>query len=376
MLPPLLIKGMCGLGDNILQRPFVRAVGNIRPVFLETPWPQLYKDISVTPVRSGQRFRGLRTQWKNLNGVGELPIAPSGIEQTRHVSYHETTGSYQQAMEFVLPLGNVPYRFDLPDYGPSPIKIKPIALVRPVTVRREWHNELRNPLPEYIEQIASRLMATHHVVLIADLVDREEWVVGPLPPHHKALLNGELSVTELMSLVAASDLCIGGIGWLTIAAIAYHRPVFTVLGGMGRHNSIERITDARMDLSLCGWAVPDRFCRCSDMLHNCDKKIANLEENFLMPKSPTIAAMKLAHNLHVSPLGPYHYKMIAESFIFDTSRIKQRLGWKPTLANDEMLLKAYEYYSKHRSEIAARRDVSEHRKAAPMGVIRLLKWVS
>lgn len=95
-----------------------------------------------------------------------------------------------------------------------------------------------------------------------------------------------------------------------------------------------------------------------------------------LPQGPTIAAMILAHKLHLSPLGPYHYKMIAESFLFDTSRIKERLGWKPTLTNEEMLLKAYEYYSQHRAEIAARTHVSAHRRAASMGVIRLLKWIS
>jgi UDP-glucose 4-epimerase len=95
-----------------------------------------------------------------------------------------------------------------------------------------------------------------------------------------------------------------------------------------------------------------------------------------LPKHPMIAAMTLAHTLRASPLGPYHSKMIAESFIFDTARIKQRLGWKPTLTNEAMLLKAYQYYSRHRAEIAARTDVSAHRKTASMGAIRLLKWIS
>lgn len=95
-----------------------------------------------------------------------------------------------------------------------------------------------------------------------------------------------------------------------------------------------------------------------------------------LPKGPTIAAMQLAYKLKVSPLGPYHYKMIAESFIFNTERIKSRLGWQPTLTNEQMLLRAYQYYSDHRKEIAARTDVSAHRKATPMGVIRLLKWIS
>lgn len=95
-----------------------------------------------------------------------------------------------------------------------------------------------------------------------------------------------------------------------------------------------------------------------------------------LPEGPTIAAMKLAHHLHLSPLGPYHYKMIAESFLFDTTHIKEQLGWKPTLTNEEMLLRAYRYYSTNRAEIHGRTDVSAHRKPASMGVIRVLKWLS
>jgi UDP-glucose 4-epimerase len=95
-----------------------------------------------------------------------------------------------------------------------------------------------------------------------------------------------------------------------------------------------------------------------------------------LPKSITIPAMKLAHKLKISPLGPYHYKMIAEDFSFDISKIKRELDWVPTLTNEEMLYRAYEYYHSNRQEIGARTDVSAHKQSAAMGVIRLLKWVS
>ncbi|HTA42737.1 MAG TPA: NAD-dependent epimerase/dehydratase family protein [Bryobacteraceae bacterium] len=99
-------------------------------------------------------------------------------------------------------------------------------------------------------------------------------------------------------------------------------------------------------------------------------KVANL------PKGPALAAMKVAYHLGLSPLGPYQYKMIAENFLFDTTRIKSRLGWTPTLTNEEMLWRAYQYYHEHRREIERRTDVSAHKQAAKMGVIRMLKWVS
>ncbi|HLI76899.1 MAG TPA: NAD(P)-dependent oxidoreductase [Acidobacteriaceae bacterium] len=96
-----------------------------------------------------------------------------------------------------------------------------------------------------------------------------------------------------------------------------------------------------------------------------------------LPKAPTLAAMKLAHKLKISPLGPYHYRMIAEDFLFDTTRIRERLGWRPTLSNADMMVRAFRYYSSRRADIHARADTaSAHSKAAPMGIIRLLKWLS
>ena len=95
-----------------------------------------------------------------------------------------------------------------------------------------------------------------------------------------------------------------------------------------------------------------------------------------LPKGPTIAAMQLAHKLKLSPLGPYHYQMIAESFVFDTTRIRKELGWAPTVTNEEMMIRAYRYYSDNRREIHARTDVSAHSRPTSMGIIRALKWFS
>jgi len=95
-----------------------------------------------------------------------------------------------------------------------------------------------------------------------------------------------------------------------------------------------------------------------------------------LPRRPALAAMRLAHWMRVSPLGPYQYRMIAEDFVFDTALIKRRLDWAPSLTNEEMLWRSYSYYTEHRSDIMARKDVSPHRRAARMGIIRLLKWIS
>lgn len=95
---------------------------------------------------------------------------------------------------------------------------------------------------------------------------------------------------------------------------------------------------------------------------------------FHFPKTFMTICMKICYILKISPLGPYQYKMISSSFVFDTTKIKEKLNFSPTLSNEEMLLKSYNYYHKNRKEIENRKNVSAHNKNAKMGIIRLLKW--
>ena len=95
-----------------------------------------------------------------------------------------------------------------------------------------------------------------------------------------------------------------------------------------------------------------------------------------LPRWPTLALMRAAYRAGLSPLGPYQYRMIGESFAFDTTKIKQALGWRPTASNGEMLFEAFDYYRRHLDEIAVRSAASVHKRRARMGVIRLLKQLS
>jgi hypothetical protein len=86
--------------------------------------------------------------------------------------------------------------------------------------------------------------------------------------------------------------------------------------------------------------------------------------------------MRAAHLLGVSPLGPYHYKMISEDFMFDTSKIKRKLGWNPTVSNEEMLWRAYKFYRDNKLQLTFGPDVPAHRQPVQLGSLRILKWVS
>ena len=72
-----------------------------------------------------------------------------------------------------------------------------------------------------------------------------------------------------------ADIVIGGVGWIVPAALALKVRTFVVLGGHGGHNSPEKITDPRLDLSRIGFARPEKFCQCTNMRHSCEKTIAD-----------------------------------------------------------------------------------------------------
>ena len=95
-----------------------------------------------------------------------------------------------------------------------------------------------------------------------------------------------------------------------------------------------------------------------------------------MPKEFMEWGMKICYALGISPLGPYQYKMICANFVFDTTKIKEKLDFKPTLKNEEMLLKAYEYFKNNKEEILNRKNVSAHNQVAQMGIIKIIKMFS
>lgn len=269
---------MQGLGDNIYQRGFVKNLG--RPVWLETSWPQLYRDIPG--VRFVRPVTRLRTQSKNVAAQKVYETPPRRLRSIRigYGSAELARGSIVDAMRRQF---GVEPDFGLPDFGPCPVQADaPIAVVRPVTARQEWLNEARNPEPRYVYAATMELRKRgYFVVSVADLAPNKEWLVGGMcPPANLHLHKGELGVEALLSLVQHAAVVVGGVGWIVPACIASGTPLYCVLGGCGGHNAPEVITSPRMDLSKVGWARPNRYCMCTQHHHNCDKVISGFNRGF------------------------------------------------------------------------------------------------
>lgn len=265
----MIISGMKGLGDNIYQRAFIKQLP--RGVWLETPWPELYQDIPdinlILPVTR------LRTQMKNICRQ------PKGTWQRRPRGTVVQVGYGREGIfsGMMRSFARTPGEMDLPDFGPSPVEGR-YVVIRPATVRSEWRADTRNPLPEYIAQAADEMRRRgFKVVSVADLVEGREWAIDPLPAADLQFHRGELPVDQLLALVQGASAVIGGIGWLLPAAIAAKVPALIICGGQGGYNAPELITSSVMDISRIEFVVPDRFCRCTQKEHNCDKRISDYD---------------------------------------------------------------------------------------------------
>lgn len=262
----MLIHSMKGLGDNIYQRAFVKQLP--KPVYLDTPWPELYRDIPG--VHCVKPSTPLRTQSKNIARQTTWATAPAGLP-ARHIRY----GAEGIVPGMTAAFGVAPGEFDLPPLPRSPEQGQPYVVVRPVTVRSEWRADTRNPLTEYVNMAAGCAINRGYIVVsVADLQEGQEWPVGDTPISDVQYHKGELNVDQLLALVQGAAAVIGGIGWLVPAALAARVPAWIVCGGQGGFNSPEHICPPDSTITF---AVPDRFCLCRLKVHNCDKRISDYE---------------------------------------------------------------------------------------------------
>jgi len=266
----MIIHGMMGLGDNIYQRPFLKAIS--RPVFLRTPFPEIYEDLHH--VMCTKPITRLRTQSKSMQNVQTWYREPVGAAKGVQYGREGLIRGLEHC--FGVQLTDM----DLPDFGYVQSDIK-YAVVRPVTHRTEWFAQSRSPKPEYVAEAAEILRSEGYLIVsVADLQDGEEWAESPLPYADVQYHQGELNTRQLLALIQNASFVVGGVGWIVPAAIAAKVPAWIINGGNGGFNAPEKITDPRMNLSKITFAVPDQFCRCFQHSHNCRKTISNHADKF------------------------------------------------------------------------------------------------
>jgi hypothetical protein len=276
-LKPLIIETQHGLGDNIYSRAFVKRMCEHYDVFLKTPFTEVYHDLNLKFIKCTS---ALRTQNKNIQrSEVDFVSRPSAMTVSpRYTAVHLTRSNMFEGMSQAF--GVKPHDVDLPKFE-CPIQAdKPICVIRPATLRKEWFAASRNPDAEYIYQASLMLMDDYYVVSVADIDGINEHGCEPMPKAHLYLNGGELSTSQLIGLIQGADLVVGGVGFIVPMCIASKVDLFCILGGNGGYNHPSKITDPRMDLSKAHFCEPDNYCMCTNMKHNCNKTISNFNDKF------------------------------------------------------------------------------------------------
>lgn len=276
---PLLFNCWEGLGDNIYVRPFVRELSLKHELYVRTPWPELFEDLDVRFVRPEAQYR---TQSKNvdLQQPWRWSRPPADIEEIQPYISRDS-GSIPEGIAASLNMSPGGLTFDLPRHLYGAKMERPVALVRPVVVRKEWQNESRNPLPEYVFE-ASQILREQgfEIWSVADLAGGAEWMLEPAPMADVVLHHGELGIRELLQLTSAVSIVVGGVGWIVPAAPALRTKLICICGGNGAHNAPEWLVGPPMDPAWIEWVVPDSYCRCDRMDHDCGRTITDFESKF------------------------------------------------------------------------------------------------
>jgi hypothetical protein len=278
---PVLVTGRGGMGDAIYSRPFVRAIARRNPdVQVSTSWPDIFADLPVEPVK---RIGGLKTQAYHGEqvpaSVWAVPRTPAREITLRYRWDQLARGvSILAEMEHASRIRPDEYAMDLPPLPPTPVG-GAYAVVRPPAIRLDYPAPAREPMPEYLADAATMLSARGlKVVTVGAWVPGLEEPNGQPLPADLRFEQAELSIPQLLALVAGAAVVVSGPCWLIPACMASGTPLVVIAGGCGGRNNPQALADRRV-VSRVRWLLPDRYCaRCSARHHNCPKVIPNFAE--------------------------------------------------------------------------------------------------
>ena len=96
---------------------------------------------------------------------------------------------------------------------------------------------------------------------------------------------------------------------------------------------------------------------------------------FAVPAWPAKVALRALESVNLSPLYRWVYGTADKDSYVSVDRIRNVLGWEPRFSNAEALIRAYEWYLAHRSDVAAsgKKTGVTHRVAWDQGALKLLK---
>lgn len=245
--PPMLVRGMHGLGDNLHQRALLRQLMNRHEVWLESSWVAPYWDLVGQGLKVTRKATPLRTQSKNAEREASLFVTtvPPQTAPQLQVWYRPeevrgrgsvlaamcaSAGCDYESADFRLPLPQAWLaRADrlIASWRPA----RPILIYRPLVERTEWSGcRARNPDHAGYAALFEILRERFFVVSLADLVDGVEWTVGSPVVADVSLHKGELDFELMAGLFARAALTFCSPGFAVILSQAVGTPVICTFG--------------------------------------------------------------------------------------------------------------------------------------------------
>lgn len=297
----LVFVGCLGFGDNFYQRPVIRhLLQKYRTVYLRTALPEAYWDMppNLRFINPGQM--NLRTQQRQIaqypsSFFSTPPPTALRIDWSCFPPFFNRDAQgrlYQWGVEYDLTNAeHIRQRARMTDYDFSfplrpewltaakelistfTLRDRPLCIIRPPTVRREWCAPARNPKPEYFQLLLDHYRGKYFFVSIADLLKNEEWMSGELHGLQAQFHSGEIPLTTIFGMMKLADMTLCYPGFFMLVAIAVGAKCFTIFGGMQKP---EVIFDPLMGLPSRNFSyiAPSPFCNCLVMGHNCNKELA------------------------------------------------------------------------------------------------------
>ena len=278
----ILIRGMHGIGDNIYSRAVLRQYSAYYDqIWLETPWPQIWHD--MPQLRLVAPPTNLRTQQKNMaKGHPRYETAPVGVQSLKLWYYsHEIVSGKWDSLPNAM-LGNMrctipgDYRLPVPSAWQDRASRligetdKPVMIYRPLTARSEWRaSATRNPEPTAFTEIFKSIRDKFFVISIADVDDKNEWLVSEPIDADLTFHNGQLDVETLAGLFRIADCVYAAPGFALAMAQAVETPGIFVFGGHESSKAYRSSATFAPSLMI----DPIAPCDCFNDQHRCDKRI-------------------------------------------------------------------------------------------------------
>lgn len=270
------VTGFEGMGDSIYMRAALKKLlAREGTVYLTNPWPQFFWDLSSVKMVKPTTCT-LRTQMENVNSVpgSTWQSEPPGL---RWYSYWYDNDALSRGKTPITTFMEQlcvadPIDFSMPA---NPLWMtrriqdlpRPIGVVHPPSARAEWHNTSRNPRMEYLQAVINE-RSDIFWVSVGWTKDGQEWPDGaPLTGIAKNFDHGELSITEVATLISIAEIVLCGPSFPLPLSAALGTPVLCLFGGSVPPRCL---VDSRMGKHV-GYVAPEPFCACFSNDHACSK---------------------------------------------------------------------------------------------------------